>query len=164
MHALETLERDIPVAVVYSAEEDTQTKQCTLRLEGALGIPASHPAAPCQVELHENAEGFMPSFRDARERNGPVVLDEPPSFLKEGIEWRGFREPSRTIFVLPFLVSGETMSFLAIELKPRRAYDKDFQQFVQDLGLQWSTVIKSRTDFDRMGARELQLSKELSDT
>lgn len=162
--ALETLERDIPMAILYSADEDLQAKRCVLRLEASIGIPSGHPAAPRQVELHENAGAFVPYLREAKVKDGPVVIEELPSFLSEGMEWRGFGNPSTIIIVLPFPNGPEAIAFLVLGLNPRRAYDKDYQQFVRDLELIISTSLKTSIGFDEMRARELQLSKELSET
>ena len=162
--ALETLERDIPMAILYSAEDDLQTKRCVLRLEASIGIRPGHPAAPAEVELHEHADGFNPYFREARVKDGIVVVEKLPSFLGEDMEWRGFGTPSTTIIVLPFPNGPEAIAFLALGLNPRRAYDKDYQQFVKDLTLIISTSLKTSIGFVEMRARELQLSKELSET
>ena len=162
--ALETLERDVPMAIVYSAEEESDTKRCILKLEGALGIHPGHVAVPLQADLHKSAEGFIPYFREAREKGDAVTIDALPSYLSAGVEWRGFGEPPNTIVVVPLTGGLEVAGFLALGINPRRAYDKDYQQFVQDLSFIVSTSIKSSIDFDKMRARELQLEKKLSET
>ena len=162
-HTIETLGRDIPMAILYSAEEDVQSQRCRLRLEGSVGIHPGHRAAPQQVEIHESAEGFLHSFRQAKEKDGPVVFECLPPFLADGVAWRGFGEPSRTVVVLPFLIGGLAAGFLVIGLNPRRVYDEDYQRFVQDLRLIASTTIKASIDFQKLRVRELQLSRELSE-
>ena len=164
VRSLDTIDRDVPLAIAYKAEEIGEKGRCILRLEDCYGVYAGHKASPKLLDINANVEGLAPYFREAQTKNAPVILDRLPPFLHHNIAWRGFGEPSRTIIVLPFALMGETLGFLALGLNSRRAYDKDMERFVQDLSLQCSTVIKARLDIDRMKAREMQLSKELSDT
>jgi hypothetical protein len=73
-------------------------------LEGTLGVPDGHGAAPKRLDL-KRSRGLVPSFRDAiqtRERTLLTIADGTLSeSLMAGIEWRGFGEPCREAVVCP---------------------------------------------------------------
>ena len=164
LHSLEKFDRDIPLAVLYSVDDDIRSKRCTLHLEGSLGIPSTHPAVPAQTELHASADGFGRSFRESKEKDDVVVFETLPSFLADGVEWRGFGDPSNKLVTLSFPTGIQVVGFLVIGLNPRRPYDKDAQQFVQDLRQAVSAAIKSSTDFDQARERENQVVQDLAAT
>jgi hypothetical protein len=129
-------EFDFPFALLYSvADEDTDDgssmssesshamKSCVL--EGVLGVPEGHPAAPTKLDLKRARGGFIPAFRDAMKTLEPKVLNINDGTLSEslieGLEWRGFGEPCKLAIVSPirpttgenvlgFLVLGNTLS------------------------------------------------------
>ena len=162
MRSLELLDRDVPLAILYSALEDPNSKRCSLSLQGSLGILTGHEGVPLEAELYESNDALIPHFREAKVKGGPIALENLPLLLNENKEWRGFGEPSKTFVIIPFAFSEETLGFLVVGLNPRRSYDKDLQQFVQDIGQQCSIAVKSGNDFNKLRAREFQLSKQLS--
>lgn len=83
--ALDCNEFDTPFVLLYSVNEESDsdtssihsssligTKQCYL--EGSLGVPTDHPAAPTQIELKTGMEGFGPVFREVMKTDKPVLL------------------------------------------------------------------------------------------
>lgn len=168
LESLRTLERDVPFAVLYSAEEST-LNPCTLQLEGTLGVPRGHVAAPETIELHGNAlDGFMPGLRQARSRGVPILLktrdDALPPFLADGIHWRGFQQPSHTIVGVPLTTNGQTAGFMIIGTNPLLEYDEDYQHFIEELGRLSSAALSSSIGFEAAKAREAKLYKELTET
>ena len=140
--ALDFNEFDTPFVLLYSVSEDSDSdcssvhsnsligsKQCYL--EGSLGVPKGHKAAPAQIELKSGMEGFGPIFREAMKTDKPVLLrvkgqeeefdpgsitltpslsqeesntvigPELDAALLDGIDWRGFPEPCQSVVVCP---------------------------------------------------------------
>jgi PAS domain S-box-containing protein len=158
---------DFPFAIIYSVEdefdggeEDSSSASVTSMdlkvcvLEGVLGVPEGHPAAPTRLDLKRSRGGFIPSFRDAMRTREPKLLNildgtlsEP---LLEGIEWRGYGEPCRSALVCPIRpTNGENvMGFLVIGVNPRRRYDEDYSALVRLLDRQLATSLASVTLFE----------------
>jgi signal transduction histidine kinase len=196
---------DTPFVLLYSVNDDSDsdsssmhsssllgTKSCYL--EGALGVPEGHPAAPYCMELKTSMEGFCPIFRNVMKTEKPVLLpvagagDEEvvqnydfdssgfshkivatekgpelvPSML-DGIEWRGFGDPCRSVVVCPIHpTTGEsTLGFLVLGVNPRRPYDDDYSLFIQLLSRQLATSLASVVLFEeeiRRGQRAARLA------
>lgn len=143
-------DKDIPFALLYSVEDEGGTendtvsvssvsssgpKQCTL--QGTLGVPPSHQAAPPHLDLHQSHDGFMPSFREAMRLRRPTLVrvedGSLPERLIEGLEWRGFGEPCRSAVICPISPTAHdnVLGFMIIGINPRRPYDDDYQHFIQ---------------------------------
>lgn len=112
LEGLEHNHRDVPFALLYSVgegeDEDFSSmssgstislKSC--HLEGSIGIPDGHPAAPQQLDLNRSREGFVPSFRASMRTREPTTLHTRDGTLPEellgGITWRGFGDPCREV-------------------------------------------------------------------
>ncbi|TID26531.1 histidine kinase hhk13p [Venturia nashicola] len=76
---------DTPFVLLYSVNDESDsdsssmhsssligTKSC--HLEGSLGVPDGHPAAPNSMELKTSMDGFCPVFRDVMKTEKPVLL------------------------------------------------------------------------------------------
>lgn len=161
LKGLEYNEHDIPLALVYSVADDSHDSDAssmhssslltskTCILQGTLGIPVGHPAAPQEIELGHSMDGFAPAFRDAVKADRPILLQQEDGTLPEGfldeVERRGFGDPCRSVVVCPIHPTSEesTLGFLVIGNNPRRPYDEDYSLFVQLLGRQLATSIAS---------------------
>jgi hypothetical protein len=140
LESLKCNEFDTPFVMLYSIFDDTETdgssiasssasaaKQC--QLEGSLGVPEDHPAAPFVADLRNSMEGFVPIFREVLKLNKPMVLDvakgELDEYLMAGLEYRGFGDPTKAVVVCPIHpTTGEsTLGFLVMGINPRRPYD-----------------------------------------
>jgi hypothetical protein len=114
--ALEDNPWDFPFTILYSVSEDTEEdsiSDCsenshmfkTCFLEGTLGVPPGHHAAPDRLDLKRSRGGFIPSFKDAIQTRVPTLLTTKDGTLSEalmeGFEWRGFGEPCREALVCP---------------------------------------------------------------
>lgn len=149
---------DIPLAILYSAEEDPDamtlsppansvTKIC--RLAGTLGVPEGHPIAPESFNLDPN-QGVLPSaFRDALTSHHPLLLQTadgslPPDLLND-LDWRGFGDPCRAAVIIPIRPTKEenVMGLLLLGLNPRRPYDNDYRQYISLLSQKLTTSLAS---------------------
>ncbi|KAF2839264.1 hypothetical protein M501DRAFT_933958 [Patellaria atrata CBS 101060] len=174
--ALETNEHDTPFVLLYSVSDDSDSDSSSIHsssllgtkicyLEGALGVPPDHPAAPEQLELKTSPEGFGPVFREVMKTDKPVMLDvssgDLPSKAIEGLEWRGFGDPCRAVVVCPIKpTTGEnTLGFLVLGINPRRPYDDDYSLFIQLLSRQLATSLASVVLFEEEIRRGQQAAK-----
>ncbi|RMY18349.1 hypothetical protein D0867_05390 [Hortaea werneckii] len=178
MGAFDFNEYDSPFLLLYSVMDDADSdassmhsasvlgaRQCSL--EGALGVPEGHVAAPAQIDLRSGMEGFGPVFREVMKTDKPVLLHvgskDLPAKLLDGLEWRGFGDPVRTVVVCPIHpTTGEnTLGFLVLGVNPRRPYDDDYSLFVQLLSRQLATSLASVVLFEeeiRRGQKAAKLA------
>lgn len=125
-------EFDFPFALLYSIIDDLDTedgssmssgsshamKSCVL--QGTLGIPEGHAAAPSKLDLKRSRGGFIPAFRDAMQTREPKMLNIVDGTLSEslveGLEWRGFGDPCKLAIVSPIrpTTSENILGFLVI--------------------------------------------------
>ena len=176
---LEYNEHDVPFAMIYSVKEDSESEVSSLHsgsivhppqivLEGSLGVPEDHPVAVTNLDLRSSDEGFAPYMRQSMAAGGvPVVLSEEagtlPSDLIEGLHWRGFGDPCKTLVVFPVLpTTGEAVvGFIIMGANPRRPYDDDFKLFIHLLARQLATSLASVVLFEeeiKRGQRAARLA------
>ncbi|KAH7138538.1 hypothetical protein B0J11DRAFT_546282 [Dendryphion nanum] len=180
LDALKENEHDTPFALLYSVSDDHDsdssslhsssllgTKQCFL--EGTLGVPEHHLAAPEQIDLKEGQEGFGPVFREVMKTDKPVVLGigsgDLPISMMTGLDWRGFGDACRDVVICPIHpTTGESiLGFLVIGVNPRRPYDDDYNLFIQLLSRQLATSLASVVLFEeeiRRGQKAARLAAE----
>ncbi|KIW11290.1 hypothetical protein PV08_10590 [Exophiala spinifera] len=181
LEGLKYNEYDAPMVMVYSLSDDSSDSEAissassggasnkVCSLEGTLGIPPGHEAAPHSIDMKTGTAGFAAAFRQALTADKPVVLRVDDGTLAPdmltGIEWRGFGDPSKIIVISPIRpTTGEsTLGFLVMATNPRRPYDEDYDLFVQLLGRQLATSIASVVLFEdeiRKGERAAQLAAQ----
>jgi PAS domain S-box-containing protein len=184
----------VPFALLYSIADscdtdtasqtsDSTTSEKTCLLEGSIGVPERHPAAPQKLELKGSQEGFIPgilyrlsattvtesgeAFREAMRTREPTTLRLQdgtfPESLLEDIEWRGYGDPCREVIIFPLRpTNGDTVfAFLLIGIHPRRAYDDDYKSFAAMLNRQLATSLASVLLFEGESRRSTQLSQQL---
>lgn len=174
---LEYNEFDIPFALIYSVAEDPESDMSSMhsgsisnppriQLEGSLGLPADHPCAVPSIDLRTNTEGFAPFMRRSMTQpTVPVVLSKDngtlPQSLIEGIQWRGFGDPSRTIVVFPVHpTTGEAVvGFVVLGVNPRRPYNDDYRLFINLLSRQLATSMASVVLFEEEIKRGQQAAR-----
>ena len=176
--AFEFNEHDSPFLLLYSATEESDSDGSSVHsssvlgsrncfLEGSLGVPADHSAAPPQIDLRAGMEGFGPVFREVMKTDRPVVLEvggrDLPSDLLDGLDYRGFGDPVRAVVVCPIHpTTGESvLGFLVLGINPRRPYDDDYGLFIQLLSRQLATSLASVVLFEeeiRRGQKAAKLA------
>ena len=168
LKGLESNERDIPLAVLYSLDSDMHDESPTsiIHLQAALGVAEGHPLALRRANLMQDSETILPLLKKTMMANAPTVYQRDdgtlPESLLQGIEWRGFGEPSNALAVLPLTAGEEVLGFLLIGLNPRRAYDEDYGGFVLLLSRQLSTSLTSAALMEQAKRKQAELSKDLA--
>lgn len=169
LKGFEKNERDIPLAVIYSLYGDTHNEAPTsiIHLQATLGVAEGHPIALKHAYLMQGSETILALLRKALAVNGPTIFqrydDSLPESLIQGIEWRGFGEPSNALAVLPLTAGETTLGFLLIGLNPRRAYDEDYGAFIELLNRQLSTSLTSAALMEQAKRKQAELSKNLAE-
>lgn len=173
---------DVPFALIYSVAEDSESEVSSMNsasyssppmviLEGSLGVPDGHPIAPALIDLKSNDEAFAPYMRDSMtDPTGanPIILSREngtlPDHLVQGLAWRGFGDPCRTVVVFPVhpTTAGETIvGFIVLGVNPRRPYDENYRLFVTLLDRQLATSMASVVLFEeeiKRGQRAARLA------
>lgn len=163
---LEFSEYDVPFALIYSVADDSESEVSSMHsgslanppqivLEGSLGAPAGHSAAVTSMDLRTSDEGFAPYMREVLAHpSTPVLLRTEdgtlPEELIEGLDWRGFGDPCRTIVVFPVhpTTGDSVVGFIVLGVNPRRPYDEDYELFVSLLARQLATSLASVVLFE----------------
>jgi PAS domain S-box-containing protein len=178
--ALTENEFDTPFVLLYSVSDENDSDSSSLYsnsllgakhcyLEGALGVPTGHQAAPETIDLKEGHEGFGPVFREVMKTDKPVVVGigsgDLPQAMMERLDWRGFGDACRDVVICPIHpTTGETiLGFLVLGINPRRPYDDDYNLFVQLLSRQLATSLASVVLFEeeiRRGQKAAKLAAE----
>ena len=149
---------DIPMALLYQSDEETLPGTCLLHLRGQLGVPENHPLAVEQADLNSLA-GLIPFLRKAESQIMTFPVDEK----FEGIQWRGFLEPSPFFSVLPLRGAGRRFGFLVLGSNCHRPIDADFDQFMQEIASRVSAIAASIQSADEDRKRAERLERELAD-
>ncbi|KAL8717150.1 MAG: hypothetical protein Q9225_005579, partial [Loekoesia sp. 1 TL-2023] len=168
LKGLQYNEYDAPFVMIYSVADDTGSdvssyssgfvdKHCTL--QGTLGVPEGHQAAPAHIDLRTGNHSWGPVFREAMKYSKPLYLQTENGTLDpgllHGIDWRGFGDESRAAVCCPIHLTGgdSILGFLLMGVNPRRPYDDDYSLFVQLLGRQLTTSVASVVLFEEEIAR-----------
>lgn len=150
---------DIPMAILYSVEDDTDFAMTTTgqldlakicRLAGTLAVPEKHPAVPLTINLGTDQDALARLFRKSLAVAHPLLLQTSdgtlPQTLLEGIEWRDCNgDPCRSAVMCPIRPTKEenVMGFLLLGLNPRRPYDNDYRQYIYLLAQKFTTSLAS---------------------
>lgn len=181
---------DTPFVLLYSVAEDIDSDASSVQsnsilgskqfiLEGSLGIPDGHPTVPLQIDLKDGSDFWGLVFREAMKTGKTVLLRTEDGTLDpellQGIEWRGFGDPSNAVVCCPIYLTGgdSALGFLVIGVNPRRPYDDDYSLFIQVLSRQLATSMASVVLFEeeiakgeraaRRAARDrIELSEQLA--
>lgn len=171
-------EFDSPFLMLYSVTDENDSDSSSIHsgsvftsrqcmLEGSLGIPEGHQAAPEQIDIKSGMEGFGPVFREVLNTDKPVLLEvgspDLPEGLMAGLESRGFGDPVKAVVVCPIHpTTGESvLGFLVLGVNPRRPYDDDYSLFLQLLSRQLGTSLASVVLFEeeiRRGQKAAKLA------
>ncbi len=155
--ALTSNPKDIPMAMIYKTDEETNPGTCILLNRGSIGIPKGHPLDVTRADIKSD-KGLMPLFRKARSGAITVPVDE----IFDGVEWSGFGVPSKFVSVIPIKDNRRFYCFLAIGTNPRRPIDEDHHQFIRDLSSQITAMAVAIISNDEAKQRAEQLERELA--
>lgn len=151
-------DKDIPFALLYSAEVDEDSassgtrnsgndQQCKLR--GSFGLSSNSQAGPVQLDFRKD-HGFSPYFRQAMAARKTIIIDfdqdARAAELVKDINWQGFGDPCRRAAISPLnpTASVDTiLGFMVVGLNPRRPLDDDYFQFIQVASRLLSTSLTS---------------------
>lgn len=167
LQGLESNERDLPLAAVYSLDRalDQDWPGHIVSFEGGLGIAESHSLAIKNVALEDPTVQLARLFNKAVTSKVPMVLHQSdgsiPEGLLDGISWRGFGEPSTVLVVLALFAANHISGFLLLGLNPRRAYDDDYDGFIQLLSRQLATSLTSAVLMEQAKRAQAKLSKDV---
>lgn len=158
MSSLESNSVDIPMALMYGADEESEPGKCLARLRGHFGVPEGHALRKDLFDL-SSSEGLMPLLRQAK--TGVVNIETGPLF--DNIEWGGFKEPSKFVTIMSLWNGGRLFGFLVVGTNPRRLLDDDHTQFMTDLGRQVSATIAAVVGTEEARKRQDRLERELAE-
>ena len=171
LKGFESNERDVPFALVYSlvevdsaSDQDLSPSLDDFHFEAALGLGD-------EVATFENdgtkkiVKKFLPLLVEAQSRLGSVSIfsakDESlPKDLFHGLKWRGFEEEPQSVAIVPFK-AGSVQYYLILGLNPRKAYDSDYDQFVELLIRQLAASITSADLMDQARINQAKLSRQV---
>lgn len=169
LKGLEANDRDIPLAAIYSLDRTTDQDWPKFKasFEGGLGVAEDHPLAIKSIELDDPTNQLMRLLNKSVTTKVPMVLHESdgsiPKGIFKGVSWRGFGEPSTVLVVLDLFAAEEITGFLLLGLNPRRAYDDDYDGFIQLLSRQLATSLTSAVLMEQARQNQARLSKDVAE-
>ncbi|KAK6350311.1 hypothetical protein TWF696_006542 [Orbilia brochopaga] len=160
--ALNTNPWDAPFAILYSCCKKTDSADSEVSstyasslsnarvysLEGTIGVPEGHPAAPQTIDLtSDTVAGFSVAIQEALHIKANIFLSQEsgslPADLMDGIDVQGFSGDACTAAVVcPINPNSESpLGFLVLGINPRRPFDEDYILFIQLLTRQLTTSV-----------------------
>ncbi|KAL8918100.1 MAG: hypothetical protein Q9208_007540 [Pyrenodesmia sp. 3 TL-2023] len=173
LEGFESNERDLPFALVYSIPEcngrsaqDAMFSEGDFRFEAALGLDAKESNYR-RDGSRPFEERFLPLLRKAQSRLESICVfsasDESlPKGIFHGLQWRGFGEEPQSVAVISVKARGIEY-YLLLGLNPRKAYDGDYEQFIELLNRQLATSITSADLMDQARINQAKLSRQVAD-
>ncbi|KAF2666814.1 hypothetical protein BT63DRAFT_427225 [Microthyrium microscopicum] len=115
---------------------------------------------PSALGSQSSRRGSRSSTNDPEDLADAATLEFPYSQL-EGIEWRGFKDPCRSIVVCAVhATAGDSvLGFMVLGVNPRRPFDQDYNLFVQLLTRQLATSLASVVLFEEEIKRGAKAAK-----
>lgn len=161
-HILATLEtnpHDIPLAILYEAEDSSGTT--TLHLRGSFGLPDGHSLLVDDTGI-DSDEGLIPDCR----RAGAHLLVTDCDDRFASVCWQGFGVPPDKIVIMPLTSCARILGYLIVGTNPYRPYDTEFDLFQHDLRRLVSSLMAAAVSADESKSRQQQLEEDLefSDT
>jgi PAS domain S-box-containing protein len=123
--ALRSDPRDLPFALLYVAEPETQT----LSLVGLSGIERNHPAAPEKVSIDDN---LVWPFEEAMRQHELRIVPDLGSRFGRALPTGPWSKPPSKAALLPIMPTGETgrAGVLIVGLNPFRLLDDGYRGFL----------------------------------
>ncbi|KAK5121831.1 hypothetical protein LTR85_004706 [Meristemomyces frigidus] len=199
--ALEPNGADIPFAAFYAlaqsgdvadrrgsgssastpSEGSTSSTNKQWVLQSTLGLPPDAPGLPISMDFEQAAEHFTPVLRQALHAGQPTLLSVRDGTFPKGLlgvaKSREFGVNCEAAVLCPVRPSNRDSikGFALIGINPRRAYDTDYQHFMQLLTRQMATSMasivliedelrRSRIAAAFAASERLRLSERLAET
>ncbi|KAF2419904.1 hypothetical protein EJ08DRAFT_702707 [Tothia fuscella] len=177
---------DTSFALLYSVFEDSTTHSDSdsaaaidsegigtkkLQLEGSVGVPKGHIAAPAQVNGNDLA-GITEHFREAHQTGEPLLLQVEDGTLAEdlvlGLHSREFLDPCTAVVIIEIVPTtgypshrNTAVGYVVLGLNTRRPFDSEYFHFIQVLRRQITTsmaaVLLLEEEIPELEDRSLQL-------
>ncbi|ORY01584.1 putative histidine kinase-like protein M3YPp [Clohesyomyces aquaticus] len=155
MSALETNGYDIPMAMLYEAEQASGST--VLHLRGHIGIPNRHELL-VDGENITSPNGLIPDCRRSGSSTRMIDLDD----RFNQVSWRGFEQPSKKIAIMPIATGSRIFGYLISGTNPCRPLDGVCEQFIQDLGRMASSIMTAAVSRLEAKAQQQQLENDLA--
>ena len=163
LKVLESNELDFPLAVMYSYDYSDSA----VAFQGGLGIPQDHHLSIKRARLDQINNPLLRILQQARTAGNLSVFQhakgEFPEGLFDDVSWRGFGEPSTVIAVLSLMAEENLVGFVLTGLNPRRAYDNEYDHFIQLLNRQLSVSLTSAMSIEQGRRRQAELIHDLAE-
>ncbi|KAL1792525.1 hypothetical protein ACET3X_009032 [Alternaria dauci] len=149
LRSLSLNDKDVPFALLYAAERHVSAQIPSMSspgsipplegcvLKGTIGVSVGHPIAPATVNINQDSY-ILHTYLSRAAKSGKatvVHLDDlpAPTTALEGIDWRGYGDPCRTLVICPIIptTGNQVEGFLIIGINPRRPFDSEYQQYLQ---------------------------------
>jgi len=153
--ALETNPRDIPMAVLYQTEVESQAGEVILSATGSIGVPEDHSILIQNCNLNSSAS----ILELCRQANDIILLPTPPCLEK--VDWKGFEEPSKSIGIVQLRSGPHLFGYLLVGTNPRRPLDEHATQILNDLSRHIVSVISAVSSTEEINQRLKLLESEL---
>lgn len=170
IEAISTNPHDITAAMIYTFDKSIPDGTNDLHLRGSVGIPHGHRSSIAHARLDTCQDGLVPLLRHVRSTGEPYMADlekgDPlvPKGLLDGVDWRGFGEPSRTLYACLIPISEDVLGFYVQGLNPRREHDEAAERSIRDtttqLAAKWATAIAK----EESHKREIDLKRRAADS
>jgi signal transduction histidine kinase len=155
---LEMNATDIPMALLYQADKESVPGSCLVHLCGTIGVPEGHTIAVEKADIITPI-ALIPFLRRARSE---IATTNPVNESFEGVQWRGFKEPSKYFSVIPITEAGRLFGFLLVGTNPRRPIDEHHYQFMRDIRTKIGSIAASIVSAEETSKRAERLEKELA--
>ncbi|KAH4929012.1 hypothetical protein HBI23_142600 [Parastagonospora nodorum] len=157
--SLATAPLDVPMALLFEADNQAEPGKTILRVRGQLGIPEGHTLLLDGQELTDTTDiaGVASLCRQAND--GKVLTTRDSRF--ESVDWLGFKMAPETIVTMALRTSRRLFGFLVIGTNPYRPFDDASEQFTTDLMGTASNLLAAALDADNLRKEQQQLQNEL---
>ncbi|HEY3636505.1 MAG TPA: response regulator [Rhizomicrobium sp.] len=151
--ALETDPHDLPFALIYIAEAESDT----LSLAGTSGIVPGHPAAPEMVSTRSEIWPFDEVLR----KHDIKIVSDLDSRIAGGVPAGPWARAPKNVAIIPILPTGETgrSGVLVAGLNPYRLPDEDYQAFLGLVAGQIASAIANAQAYDEERRRAESLAE-----
>ncbi|KAK3996900.1 hypothetical protein QBC44DRAFT_231094 [Cladorrhinum sp. PSN332] len=145
---------DIPMAILYSVEDDPDCTAAShprggvakiCRLAGTLAGPEKHPIVPTTIKLGTGGDSLASAFGESLAADHPILLQTSDGTLPQALLQGLKGVPCRAAVVCPIrpIRRQNVMGLLLLGLNPHRPYDSDYRQYISLLSQKLTTSLAS---------------------